>query len=76
MPYGERLVLGFLELENDVLAELLVVLAELELFAGCEVLLLNGGDVTHDARFGGDAGHVGALSLCHDGLKLGIGAGR
>lgn len=70
------LVLGFFQLENDVLAELLVVFAEFELFAGGEILLLNGGDVAHDARLGGDAGHVGALSLCHDGLRLGIGSER
>lgn len=43
------LMLGFFELEYNVLSKLLVVLSEFELFSCCEVLLLYVSDVTHDS---------------------------
>lgn len=42
-------MLSFLELEDNMLSELLVVLSEFELFSCCEVLLLYIGDVPHDS---------------------------
>ena len=41
-------MLRLFELKDHVLAELFVVLAELELFARREVFLLDGRDVAHD----------------------------
>jgi hypothetical protein len=63
-------VLGFFQFENHVLTEFFVVFAEFELFAGGEIPLLNGGNVPHDSALGRDAGHVRALSLCHNLLKF------
>lgn len=48
-----------------MLAGFLIVLAELKFFAGSKILLLYVGDVAHDACFGGNAGHVGALAFGH-----------
>lgn len=41
-------MLSLLKLEDHVLAKLLVVLSELELFTSSEILLLNVCDVSHD----------------------------
>lgn len=62
---NNELVLRFLKLENHVLAEFLVVLAEFEFLTCGEVLFLNVGDVTHDSGLSRDARHVRALTLCH-----------
>lgn len=43
------LMLSFLEFEDDMLSEFLVVLSEFEFFSCCEVLLLYIGNVPHDS---------------------------
>ena len=60
-----KLVLRLFELKRHVLAELLVVLAKLELLACREVFLLDGRDVSHDTALSRDDGHKRTLTFSH-----------
>lgn len=59
-------MLGFLKLENYMLAEFLVVLAKLEFFSSCEVFLLYVGDISHNSALGRDTRHICAFTFCHE----------